>query len=207
MILGAAAVNGCDDEDVATRSQGVTAVTAERLCKALRGESHAGAAAAIRERFVATSDQGPRLLLSQAEVRPGQQFVAAVVNDRDHELLYGYGYELERAVDGEWRKVRGTPKAFIAVGLTAEPGDVGHSCVPVSVPSTAPPGGYRVMQDGIVPGTFRVAGEPLLNPLWERSEALADRLNRLKPNSAQRTELERRIADLLRRANQRRRES
>jgi hypothetical protein len=108
-------------------------------------------------------------------VRPGEQFLATVANELDHEITYGQAYGLERRTSEDgWEQVQGIPKLFLAIGYTAEADDVGRACITVSVPSAAQPGYYRVVADGLGPAGFQVAGRALEHPWWERVHALND---------------------------------
>jgi len=129
----------------------------------------------VRSTFVDTGQEGARLLLERAAVRPGAILSIAVENDTAEAVRYGtYAYARDSSTGREVES--DGPYAYRAIGLYAEPGEVGP-CVQIVIPSDTPAGDYRAVLGHVdasrnggttLEADFLVRGEPIEDPRWER---------------------------------------
>jgi hypothetical protein len=140
-----------------------------------RGVAKAALGRRIHASFVAGSDAPVHLLLEASAVRPGTQFQVAVDNGSSGPIQHGTFNHIEAARSGRRVPING-PYVFTAQAFAVSPGTVGP-CITVAVPSTTPPGAYRVVVQGVggwhnsanpgLSAEFQVRGSPLPHPTWE----------------------------------------
>lgn len=104
-----------------------------------------------------TPTTGLSVTVDPAQAAPGDQIQAVVVNDSDKQYTYGAAYELERQVDGTWRKVELPPTPVPEIGYVAPPGKDGPPVI-VDVPKDAQPGAWRVVISRDAPGGLLSGG-------------------------------------------------
>lgn len=160
-------------------------------CRSNRTEAEARR---IRNSFVSESDNAVRLILAGTAVRPGGRLRVAIVNDSGKSVSYGSGAPVTS--EATRKQIRIPGMGYSLELLISKPHALGF-CDVAFIPSSTPPGRYRVTKSveiGSHPGPaiddktkltaeFEVRGKPLPHPEWEaqlRNVRIANRQQRIR---------------------------
>jgi hypothetical protein len=93
---------------------------------------------------VVSSPLRVRLGLSRKSIQPGGDLRIRIENLGAHDVVYGLAYEMARFDKGIWVKLPTGP--FFAPRFVV-PAGTASSCQKINIPSTAPPGVYRIRKE------------------------------------------------------------
>jgi hypothetical protein len=93
---------------------------------------------------VAPLTEHAKLGLSATSYRPGEAVFGRVENFGTATALLGVGYNIERFDGSAWSRAPEAPHIFPAIGYWALPGMTSPRCSAFGIPSTMPPGHYRM---------------------------------------------------------------
>lgn len=88
-----------------------------------------------------------RLVLDADSYRRGQTVFGRVENHGTEPVQFGAPYRIERRDGSSWSLAPESPDVFILPIYGAFPGESGQPCSPFSIPSSMPPGHYRMVKE------------------------------------------------------------
>lgn len=88
-----------------------------------------------------------RLALSGGPFRPGDTVFSRIENRGTETVFYGAAYRIERYDGSSWALAPESPRSFILPLYGSGPGRSENGCTRFSIPSTMPPGYYRMSRD------------------------------------------------------------